>query len=256
MNEFEIQNLSVETDGKKIVNDVSFELKVGTISVLMGPNGSGKSTLVNAVMGHPDYKISAGNLLLNGEDITKLSTNEKSRKGIFLSLQNIPKIGGVTFATFLHKAFVAINNSDISILEFYAGLSDTADKFSIDKSILDRPLTDGLSGGEKKMSEALQLAMLKPKVAILDEIDSGVDVDAMHKVFDVVNSLKKDGTAFLVISHHPALLTHVSPEKVFVMNKGMVVDSGGAELAKEIIKNGFCNVSKCDKIDECDGVCS
>ncbi len=255
MNKFEIQNISVEIDKKNIINDTSLALEAGTVSVLMGPNGSGKSTLVNAIMGHPNYKIRSGKVFLEDEDVTSISTEEKSKKGIFLSFQNIPKIGGITFATFLHKSFVSIKKTDMSILEFYARLSDIADKFSIDKGILDRPLTEGLSGGEKKMSEALQLAVLKPKVAILDEIDSGVDVDAMHNVFDVVNSLKEDGTTFLIISHHPSLLEHIGPENVFVMNKGMIVDAGGMGLAKEILKNGFCNISNCDKIDECNGVC-
>jgi Fe-S cluster assembly ATP-binding protein len=251
----ELKNISVTGDEKVIVNNVSLSLEEGAISVLMGPNGSGKSSLVNALMGHPNYKVTEGAILLNGEDITHLSTEKRAQKGLFLSLQNLPKIGGVTLASFLHKAYVATHASDISILEFYLELRKKADELAINPTLLDRPLTAGLSGGEKKLSEVMQLAILKPKFAILDEIDSGVDVDALHTVFKAVSMLQKEGTGFLVISHHPSLLTHLAPDFVHVMTKGSIVRTDGKELAEEILAKGFCVVAQCGQVDGCTGTC-
>jgi Fe-S cluster assembly ATP-binding protein len=256
MNKLEIQNITVEADGKTVVHGATLSLEEGAVSVLMGPNGSGKSTLVNAVMGHPSYTVTGGKLLLDGKDILKLPTEKKAQAGLFLSLQHIPKVGGTTLATFLHKAYLATHDSDMSVLEFYAGMRGTADELGIDSALLDRPLTDGLSGGEKKLSEVLQLAALKPKFAILDEIDSGVDVDALRKVFKAINELRKKGTSFLIISHHPALLDHISPDHVHVMSTGKLVRSDGKELAEEILKKGFCVVANCPVKEDCGGSCS
>lgn len=255
MNTLEIKNIRVEAEKKAVVKNVSFVVQEGTISVLMGPNGSGKSSLVNALMGHPNYKVTEGVILLNGEDITHLSTEKRAKKGLFLSLQHIPKVGGITLASFLHKAYVATHASDISILEFYLELREKADELTINPTLLDRPLTAGLSGGEKKLSEVLQLAILKPKFAILDEIDSGVDVDALHTVFKAVSMLQKEGTGFLVISHHPSLLTHLTPDSVHVMTKGSLVRTDGKELAEEILSKGFCVVANCGQVDGCAGKC-
>jgi len=251
----EIKNISVEAEDKEIVRDVSLSVKEKSLSVLMGPNGSGKSSLVNALFGHPHYKISKGKILLGGKDITKLSTEEKAQSGLFLSLQHVPRIGGVTLATFLHKAYTSLHDSDISVLEFYSNMKDEAEKYGIDGTLLDRPLTAGLSGGEKKLSEILQLIALKPKYAFLDEIDSGVDIDALHKVFGAIDALKKNGTAFVVISHHPSLLDHFTPESVHVMSEGKLVRTDGHELASEIIQKGFCAVAECKHKDTCPGVC-
>lgn len=251
----ELKNIFVEAEGKKIVTDVSFAVENGEVTVLMGPNGSGKSSLVNALMGHPNYTITSGELLLDGVDITELSTEKKAQKGLFLSMQHIPKIGGITLATFLHKSFVSVHNSDVSVLEFYMNLRNTADQYGINPALLDRPISNGLSGGEKKLSEVLQLTTLKPAFAILDEIDSGVDVDALRIVFKAIDTLKKEGTGFLVISHHPSLLTHLSPKIVHVMSQGLLVSSGGKELAEDVLKNGFCNIVKCERVKDCSGKC-
>jgi Fe-S cluster assembly ATP-binding protein len=255
MSNLELKNVCVRAGESEVVQDVSFTVPKASISVLMGPNGSGKSTLVNALMGHPNYSMSSGSIFLDGNDITNLSTEKRAKQGIFLSLQHIPKIGGLSLATFLHKAHESMYNSGVSVLEFYAMLRDRADEFSISPTLLDKPLTAGLSGGEKKLSEVLQLIALKPSFAILDEIDSGVDVDALYTVFRAINKLKNEGTGFLIISHHPSLLEHLTPDSVHVMTKGRLVCSDGKELAEDILKKGFCVVAQCDRAGECSGTC-
>jgi Fe-S cluster assembly ATP-binding protein len=257
MSNLTLTNVSVSSGDKELVRDVSFEVEKGTISVLMGPNGSGKSSLVNALMGHPHYVVSQGRVSMGDGDITQLSTEKRAKKGLFLSLQHIPKIGGVTLANFLHKAYTATHASDISVLEFYLTLRTKVEGYAIDPKLLDRSLTDTLSGGEKKLSEVVQLLALEPEIAILDEIDSGVDVDALKTVFRVVNELAKSGkTGFLIISHHPSLLEHLSPSKVHVMTNGRLVRSGGSEIAKDILEKGFCAVASCAQVDACAGNCS
>ncbi len=257
MHEFKIENLKVNIKDKNIVKNVSFVIKSGEIVAFLGPNGSGKSTLANAMMGHPEYKIVSGSVFINNEDLTKVKTEEKAKNGLFLSLQHIPRIGGLTLATFLHKIYLTHNNDDnISVLEFYVKMRDLADRFSINTELLDKPLTSELSGGEKKLSEILQLLVLKPKFAILDEIDSGVDVDSLNKVFKVINHLKeKENVGFLIISHNSVLLEHVLPNKVYVINKGEIVVSGDKKLAENIMENGFCEVVNCKLIEKCHGAC-
>ncbi|MBP9749722.1 MAG: Fe-S cluster assembly ATPase SufC [Candidatus Pacebacteria bacterium] len=255
MRELAIQHISVAVDGKEVVHDVSFTLASGEVAVLMGPNGSGKSTLVNALMGHPDYEVREGALLLDGEDITALPVHEKAQKGLFLSLQHTPRVGGINLATFLHKVHIARTGECVDVLEYYLYLREIAQRLSINEDLLDRPITAGLSGGEKKLSEVLQLAALKPRFAILDEIDAGVDVDAMKKVFKAVSVLAGEGTGFLVISHQPALLTHVYPVHVFLMADGRLVRSAGRELAEEIHRDGFCKAIKCPKMLHCGTEC-
>jgi Fe-S cluster assembly ATP-binding protein len=248
---FELKNISASTEEKDIVHDVSLALGEGEIAVLMGPNGSGKSSLVNSVMGHPNFTCSNGTMLLNVTDVTKCSTDKKAQAGLFLSLQHIPKVGGINLATFLHKIHASSATQPNDVLEFYLECKEVAAEFGIPEKLLDRPLTQGLSGGEKKLSEALQLAVLKPKLAILDEIDSGVDVDALKTVFKVIEKLKGEGTGFLIISHHPSLLSHISPDKVFVMAGGKLMKSGGKELASAVLRDGFCNVLECPLEEHC-----
>ena len=247
----ELKKISVTTENKPIVSDVSLSLESGQVAVLMGPNGSGKSTLVNAIMGHPNYVLTKGKVFLDGKDITKQPTDKKAQAGLFLSLQHIPKVGGINLATFLHKVEVSRTGKESDVLKYYLKLRELAESYDIADSLLDRPLSQGLSGGEKKLSEALQLATLKPKVAILDEIDSGVDVDALKTVFLVIEKLKEEGTSFLIISHHPSLLSHVNPDKVFVMAGGKLMKSGGKELAQSVLKDGFCKVLECPLEGEC-----
>jgi len=253
MQALSLHTVSVEAEGKPIVSDVSFDVPEGSVSVLMGPNGSGKSTLVNALMGHPHYAVTNGTLELNGEDILSLPVEKKAQQGLFLSLQHIPKVGGINLATFLHKVHVAQTGEESDVLEYYLELRERAKEYNIPEELLDRPLTAGLSGGEKKLSEVLQLASIKPTYAVLDEIDSGVDVDAMKKVFAAITTLKEQGTGFLIISHHPALLDHLHPEHVHVMANGRLMKSGGEEVAREVLESGFCKAIDCPLEPGCEG---
>jgi len=251
----ELKKICVHVEDKEVVRDVSLTIDAGSVSVVMGPNGSGKSSLVNALLGHPDYQVTNGSIILDGTDITDATTEEKAKRGLFLSLQHTPKIGGITLASFIHKAHCAVHGEEVSVLEYYARLVDLAEELGIPRILLDRPLTDGLSGGEKKQSELLQLIALQPKIAILDEIDSGVDIDALHTVFRVLEKIKQNGTGCIVISHHPSLLDHISPDAVHVMSKGNLVRSDGAILAKEILEKGFCAIAQCPHLPICEGDC-
>lgn len=255
MHTLEIQNCTVEVGGVARVQDVSFCVRGGDVAVLMGPNGSGKSSLVQGIFGHPKYNVRRGEVLLDGEHITTQPVGKKAERGLFLSMQHVPTIGGVTLASFLHRAYVALHASNVSVIEFYAALVDKVEQFAIDRAILDKPLTEGLSGGEKKLSELVQLIALKPKIAILDEIDSGVDVDALRILRRVIEALKKEGVGFLIISHHPSLLTHLSVDTVHVMSNGRLVRTGDASLAKEILEGGFCAVIDCKHANKCAARC-
>jgi len=239
MSEFQVNNLCVATEGKTVVDGASFAIKAGEIHVLMGPNGSGKSSLLNAIMGHPKYKITAGSVLLDAEDITQLPTEKKAQAGIFLSLQHLPEIAGVTLTNFLHKAYVAQKGAGMTPLDFYKLMDARAKEFGIDANFLKKHVNAGLSGGEKKQSEVLQLLALEPKFALLDEIDSGVDVDAQKRVFVVIEYLRAKGVGFLLVSHHPNLLQHITPDRVHVMKDGKLVLSGDNTLAAEIAAKGF-----------------
>jgi Fe-S cluster assembly ATP-binding protein len=203
-------------------------------------------------MGHPNYTVTAGTLTLDGEEILTLPPEHKAKKGLFLSLQHIPKVGGINLATFLHKVHVSVTGKESDVLEYYLVLREIAKTYDIPEAVLDRPITAGLSGGEKKLGEALQLAVLKPRFAILDEIDSGVDVDAMKKVFAVIEALKKEGTGFLIISHHPSLLSHLVPDAVHVMAGGELKKSGGRELAEAVLRDGFCKTIECPLEEHCE----
>ncbi|MEK7118485.1 MAG: Fe-S cluster assembly ATPase SufC [Patescibacteria group bacterium] len=239
MTKFHVKNLCVETDGKTVVGGASFVLKSGEIHVLMGPNGSGKSSLLNAIMGHPKYVITKGDITLDDNNITNLPTEKKAQAGIFLSLQHLPEIAGVTLTNFLHKAYCAQKGDNTPPLDFYKRMEARAKEFGIDHSFLRKHLNAGLSGGEKKQSEVLQLLALEPKFALLDEIDSGVDVDAQKHVFSAIEHLRKNGVGFLLVSHHPNLLQHIKPNQVSIMKNGKVVATGGKELVEKISKEGF-----------------
>ncbi len=252
MSELTINHLFVTAGEKQVVFDVSLSLLAGEVAILMGPNGSGKSTLVNALMGHPHYTVTQGEVLLDGESILTLAPHERARKGMFLSLQHTPKVGGVTLATFLHAVHTARTGEQVDVLEYYLRMRDLADEYGIRKDLLDRPLTEGLSGGERKLSETLQLIAFKPQVACLDEIDSGVDVDALRVVCGAVSRLAHEGTAFLLISHHPSLLEHLSPQRVHLMANGRLVRSAGRELADLVHREGFCQAIACPMVEGCE----
>jgi Fe-S cluster assembly ATP-binding protein len=235
-----ITNFSITTkDGKFLSQKVSLSLSPGKVTVLMGPNGSGKSSLLYGLMGHPLYEVTEGTMTLDDQDITSLSTEEKAKRGIFLSLQHTPEVPGVTMVNFLHRAYQTLSGKMISIPDFYTKLKETAVSLGIDESFVKRELHAGFSGGEKKISEVLQMALLSPRYALLDEIDSGVDVDALKKILAAVERVRTQGTGVLLITHYPTLLEHLNPDHVIVMAGGKVVAEGDKTLASEILQSGF-----------------
>jgi Fe-S cluster assembly ATP-binding protein len=239
MSILELNDISVVAGDKTLLEGVSLSVESGKVHVLMGPNGSGKSSLLNAVMGHPKYTITTGAVVLDGEDVTLLAPEKKAKAGLFLSLQHLPEIGGVTLTNFMYRAYKETKGTNMSALEFYKLGEKQAHDAGIDASFLKKSVNSGLSGGEKKQSELLQLLVLEAKIALLDEIDSGVDIDAMKKVYASINLLKEKGIGFLLVSHHPNVLEYVTPDTVSVMRSGKLVASGGKELAERIMKEGF-----------------
>lgn len=239
MSTLTLKNISVTTAGRTLVDGVSLTLNSGEIHVLMGPNGSGKSSLLNALMGHPKYVISNGSMMLDDEDITTLPTEEKAKDGIFLSLQHLPEIAGVSMTNFLHRAYKEQKGGTMTPLEFYKHAEKLAIDAGISSEFLKKHVGSGLSGGEKKQSEVLQMIVLEPKFAFLDEIDSGVDVDAMKHVYAAIERLKNSGMGFVLVTHYAHILEHVSVDAVHVMREGKLIASGGKELANRIAKEGF-----------------
>lgn len=234
-----VEKFSVTVDGKEVVREVSLALARGTVGALMGPNGAGKSSLANALMGHPRYAVTAGRIFLNDEDVTTLPPNEKARRGLFLSPQYPPAIAGVTIAGFLRAAVGALRGAPPSVRDFRLMLEDKAQLLGLDPSFLDRPLHDGLSGGEKKRAEALQLLVLEPTMAILDETDSGLDVDALKIVADAIERFRTPTRAILLITHYQRMLEFVRPDAIHVMVGGRIVASDGPALADEIHRDGY-----------------
>lgn len=239
MHTLDLKDIEVTTDGKILVEGVNLTLRSGEMHILMGPNGSGKSSLLNALLGHPKYPLSNGLMTLDGDDVTTYPTEKKAKAGLFLSLQHLPEIVGVSMTNFLHRAYKELKGSAITPLEFYKMMEKLAGDSGIDAGFLKKHVNSGLSGGEKKQSEVLQLLALEPKFAFLDEIDSGVDVDAMKKVYASINMLKEKGIGFLLVTHHVNIPEFVVPDMIHVMRGGKIVASGGVELAERINKEGF-----------------
>lgn len=237
-----LEHISINSGDTRIVTDASLSVASGEVHILMGPNGSGKSTLLNAVMGHLKFSIVGGRVTLDDEDVTMLPTEEKAKRGIFLSMQYLPEISGVTLINFLHKAHRAMAGEDISVLDFHRRVSAEAQAVGIDPGFLRRQVGTGLSGGEKKQAEILQMLALRPKFAFLDEIDSGVDVDALKLVVAGIDRMRAAGTGFILVTHYDTLLSHIAPDRVHVMREGKIVTSGGRELAERIAKEGFSNI--------------
>ena len=240
MSSFCIKNFHVTREGKEIIKGIDLEIPKGEVHVLMGPNGSGKSSFANALMGHPKYVRTEGVVILDGEDITDLPPNEKALKGLFLSPQYPPEVAGVTVSHFLRVITTAARRQPISVEDFRVLLKQKMEELKIDPSFMNRSLNEGFSGGEKKRMEILQLALLEPKYAILDETDSGLDVDALKIVTDGINRLRGN-MGVLLITHYTRILAYLSPDKVHVLSAGKLVQSGGKELAEDIEKNGFLN---------------
>jgi Fe-S cluster assembly ATP-binding protein len=239
-----IDDLIIAREGSVIVNGVTLEVPAGEVHALMGPNGSGKSTLAGALMGHPKHEIRSGRIVLDGEDITYLPPDQRSKKGLFLSMQYPPEIGGVTVSHFLRAALNARRESPMGVVEFHAMLKERMADLRMDPSFSGRSLNEGFSGGEKKRMEALQLAMLMPKYAVLDETDSGLDVDALRVVTEAIDRVRGTEMGVLLITHYTRILRYLVPDKVHVMIAGRIVMSGGRELAEQIETEGYANLSR------------
>jgi len=239
----EIRNLHVEVDGKPILRGVSLAVMPGEVAAIMGPNGSGKSTLSYVIAGKEDYEITQGEVLLDGEDILEMEPDERSAKGLFLAFQYPLEIPGVATMTFLKAALNAQRKKrgeeEISPSDFIRRVNRAADSLGISKEMLRRALNVGFSGGEKKRMEILQMALLEPRMCVLDETDSGLDIDALRIVAEGVNALRAKDRAFLVITHYQRLLSHIVPDTVHVMAAGRIVKSGGPELALELEAKGY-----------------
>jgi Fe-S cluster assembly ATP-binding protein len=239
----EIKNLSVEVKGKPILDGLNLAVKTGEVAAIMGPNGSGKSTLSYVVAGKPDYEVTGGEVLLDGEDLLALEPDARAARGVFLAFQYPIEIPGVATMTFLKAALNAhrraLRQPDLTTPDFMRAARGAAQNLKIDPEMLKRPLNVGFSGGEKKRMEILQMALLAPRLCVLDETDSGLDIDALRIVADGVNALRDPKRSFLVITHYQRLLEYVRPDVVHVMAKGRIVKSGGPELALELERNGY-----------------
>lgn len=235
----ELKKLSVSTDGKKIVKDLDLKVIPGETHIIMGPNGSGKSTLANALLGHPKYKVE-GSILLDGNELKDKSPDFRAKKGLYLSMQYAPEIPGVTVAHFLRTAVRSVSGEDKNPLAFHEELLSQMKKLSMDQSFATRYINTGFSGGEKKKADILQLLMLNPKYAVLDETDSGLDVDALKIVSEGIKIYKQNkDKGLLIITHYNRILEYVTPDFVHIMIGGRIVQSGGKELAEKIEKNGY-----------------
>ncbi|MEI7440444.1 MAG: Fe-S cluster assembly ATPase SufC [bacterium] len=239
MNIFEIKNFSVNVEGKEIIKDFSLSIKAGEVHAIMGKNGSGKTTLSMSLMGHPAYDVTSGQVMLSGEDITDMDTEEKARKGLFLGMQHPVAIPGVSVGNFLRTALKNVWGDKVPVTEIRKRIKDEAQKMKIPSEFLSRSLNDGFSGGEKKKLETLQLSLLAPKFAIMDETDSGLDIDALKSVAEKIHSLRSPERGFLIITHYQRILNYVKPDYVHVMINGKIVKSGGPELALVLESEGY-----------------
>ncbi|MBI5352535.1 MAG: Fe-S cluster assembly ATPase SufC [Chloroflexi bacterium] len=245
MSQLEIKNLHVSIENKEILKGLSLTVNQGEIHAIMGPNGTGKSTLAYTLMGHPNYMVTEGEIIFKGKNLLELEPDERSRAGIFLAFQYPVAIPGVTVANFLRSALNArrraLNPEDkgLPILEFRKMLKEKMDMLKMDHAFAGRYLNDGFSGGEKKRAEILQMAALKPEIAILDETDSGLDIDALRVVSEGVNALSGPDLGVVVITHYQRLLNYIKPQFVHIMMHGRIVESGGPDLALHLEESGY-----------------
>lgn len=235
----EIVDLHVNVEDKEILKGVNLTINAGEIHAIMGRNGSGKSTLSYALMGHPRYKVTSGKMLYKGQEISEMSPDQRAKLGLALAFQYPVSIPGVSVSNFLRKTVNAVRGRDIPVKEFRLELKALMAKLGVKDEFLSRYVNDGFSGGEKKRLEILQLSMLNPSLAILDETDSGLDIDALKTVSDGVNALSKADTAILLITHYQRMLNYVQPQFVHVFQDGKIVASGGSELALELEDRGY-----------------
>ncbi|MEX2533752.1 MAG: Fe-S cluster assembly ATPase SufC [Nitriliruptoraceae bacterium] len=245
MADLEIRDLTVEVDGTPILHGVNLDLDAGRTIALMGPNGSGKSTLAYAIAGHPAYDVISGTITFRGTEIQDLTPDARARMGVFLAMQYPVEVPGVSLTNFLRTAVNAVSDEDVPIRTFMARLREEMASLGVDESFLQRSINEGFSGGEKKRFEILQAALLRPKLAVLDETDSGLDVDALKIVSEGVNRLKADAEdlGILIITHYTRILRYIKPDEVHVMFEGTIVKSGGPELADELEEHGYENLA-------------
>ena len=235
----EIQSLYAGVEDKEIIHGIDLTVNAGEVHVILGPNGSGKSTLMNVIMGHPKYKVLSGSMTFEGEDLVSLATFERARKGLFLSFQTPEEIPGITVENMLRAAKQAVTGQTVKILQFRKQLQAMMQELKIDPSYATRYMNVGFSGGEKKRNEILQLLMLQPKLALLDETDSGLDVDAVQIVSNGVAKFHSAENACIIITHNTQILKHLTVDRVHVLLNGKIVSEGGSELIEEVTNNGY-----------------
>ncbi len=241
-NLLDIKGLHAGVEGKEILKGLSLTVGKGEVHVILGPNGSGKSTLMNVIMGHPKYEVTAGSIAFEGEDITQLKTFERARKGLFLSFQTPEEIPGISVENMIRTAKQAVSGERVKLLPFRRKLKAMMEELKIKPEYADRYLNVGFSGGEKKRNEILQLLMLEPKLALLDETDSGLDVDAVQIVSEGVAKFHNEDNSCLIITHNTRILEKLTVDRVHVLMNGTIVEEGGAELIEEINRRGFTHI--------------
>ena len=245
---FKISNLTASIDDKEILKNFGIEVGPGEVHAIMGPNGSGKSTLAHVCAGKEEYTVLSGNVVLNDEELLEMEPEERSTRGLFLAFQYPIEIPGVTTMTFLKSSleahYKANGRAPLTTPEFMKYVKSKATELNIDDSMIKRPLNVGFSGGEKKRNEILQMALLDPKICILDETDSGLDIDALRLVAEGVNKLRNDNRSFIVITHYQRLLDYIKPDFVHIMHDGKIIQTGDSSLALDLEKSGYANYIK------------
>lgn len=238
---FVVEGLKATIEGKEILKGIDIEIKGGEIHAIMGPNGTGKSTLASALMGHPKYEVTDGKASIDGEDLLDMAVDERARAGLFLAMQYPSEIAGVTNSDFLRSAINARRGegNEVSLIKFIRQMEGKMKDLEMNPEFAHRYLNEGFSGGEKKRNEILQMMLLDPKIVILDEIDSGLDIDALRIVANGVNAMRSEERGFLIITHYQRLLNYITPDYVHVMMQGRIVKSGGPELAERLERDGY-----------------
>ena len=244
MEKLVIEHIACQAEGNNILTDVSLTVNKGDCIALLGPNGHGKSTLLNILMGNPRYEVEQGSITLDGENLLSLSVDERSKKGVFMAFQNPPDVPGVVTMDFYRAMLNARSDKPISLLKFYKEVTKAYEEVDLDSDMASRHLNEGYSGGEKKKNEILQMLMLKPDLALIDEIDSGLDVDALAIISKVINRLKEEGTTFIIISHYDRLYDLVNINRTAIMVNGKIAIEGDQELAKRVSKQGYSFLEK------------
>jgi Fe-S cluster assembly ATP-binding protein len=242
----EIRNLHASVDGKEILKGVDLAVKQGEVHAIMGPNGSGKSTLAFVLMGHPRYEVTKGEMLVDGKNVSGMSPDERAKLGLFLGFQYPTEVSGVSLFNFLKTSYNSLHGEaeKVSAMEFREMIRDKMKMLGIDESFVNRYLNEGFSGGEKKRGEILQMAVIDPKIAVLDETDSGLDIDSLKTVADGINKTSNGKNAFLLITHYQRILRYVKPDFVHIMIDGRIVKSGGEDLAAQLEEKGYEIVKK------------